>query len=84
MEKYSTQLSSLRQKIVDLPILHDPSQFEDDIYDSSDSEEDPDDYIADGHPTSAQVVEYGNDVNNRLKMKIAFQPGNEKKRLVII
>ncbi|EGT41841.1 hypothetical protein CAEBREN_26023 [Caenorhabditis brenneri] len=81
MEKYSTQLANLRQKLVNLPTLHEPSEFEDDIYESSDSEEDLEEYIADGHPSSAQVMDYGNDTTNRLKVKSAFQPGSEKKKL---
>uniref|UniRef100_A0A1I7TC78 BTB domain-containing protein n=1 Tax=Caenorhabditis tropicalis TaxID=1561998 RepID=A0A1I7TC78_9PELO len=81
MEKYSTQLSNLRQKLVNLPILHDPSKFDDVFDESSDSEEDYEEYIADGQPSSAQVIEYGNEMMNRLKMKIALQPGNERKKL---
>ncbi|ULT93782.1 hypothetical protein L3Y34_003341 [Caenorhabditis briggsae] len=79
MEKYSAQLLNLRQTLVNLPVLHDPSQFEDDIYDSTDSEnEDPDDYIVEGQLTSAQMLESGNYMSNRLKMKMGAV---EKKKL---
>lgn len=54
MEKYSTQLDSLRQQVKTLPELYEAFHFEDEVFGSSD--DDSDEEFVDGQPSSAQVV----------------------------